>query len=622
MLKNIWGENMLLKDQELLRRQARNRKYFMNLDSENLLLNFNLEAGRYTASSKQAHIHGGWETPLCQLRGHFLGHWLSAASLRYRADGDGEAKAKADAIVHELALCQQENGGQWAGSIPEKYLHWIAKGKPVWAPQYTLHKTLMGLADMYENTGNEEALLVASRFSDWFLDWSATFTREAFDDILDVETGGMLEVWAQLYGLTGEKKYQTLMERYYRARLFDLLLEGTDVLTNMHANTTIPEVLGCARAFEVTGDRKWRDIVEAYWNQAVVQRGQYATGGQTCGEIWTPTDRMGARLGDKNQEYCTVYNMLRLADYLFTWTHDPVYADYREMGIYNGLMAQSYWENTLSHGQDYRADLPKEGLLTYFLPLRPGAKKGWSTETEDFFCCHGTLVQSNAAWERGILYQEDKDVYLAQYFDFHATLQVDGKDVEITMERDTLTGSFHLSSTSSGKQNIHAHTARYPSNPDALAEVLTVKTDAPVRMKLHIRLPWWLKNEAVIQVNGEPEIHTGGKTSFYALERLWENGDAVRILLPQGICTWALPEDADMLAFLYGPVLLAGICDQEQQLVLGGKSPEQLLVHDNEREWGSWKSSFKTTGQPQGMRFLPMHQVGFETYTTYFPIKS
>src|SRR5699024_7563662 len=98
-----------------------------------------------------------------------------------------------------------------------------------------------------------------------------------------------------------------------------------------------------------------------------------------------------ARLGDKNQECCTVYNMLRLADYLLRWIGDARYADYIEMGIYNGLMAQAYWHRFKTNGQHY--DTPDEGLLTYFLPLAPGSKKGWASETQDFFCCHGTLVQ-------------------------------------------------------------------------------------------------------------------------------------------------------------------------------------------------------------------------------------
>ena len=130
-------------------RSSINRKYMLSLKTENLLQNYYLEAGLWGPRPNRRTCHWGWESPTCQLRGHFLGHWLSAAALIGANTGDPEIKGKADYIVSELARCQKENGGEWAGSIPEKYLDWVARGKQVWAPHYTLHKTLMGLWDMY-----------------------------------------------------------------------------------------------------------------------------------------------------------------------------------------------------------------------------------------------------------------------------------------------------------------------------------------------------------------------------------------------------------------------------------------------------------------------------------------
>jgi DUF1680 family protein len=92
------------------------RRYVMSLSNANLLQNFYLEAGLKSFLIKDGRKEGsedghwGWESPSCQLRGHFLGHWLSAAAHLYAA-GDREAKAKADAIVAELAACQIRNGG-------------------------------------------------------------------------------------------------------------------------------------------------------------------------------------------------------------------------------------------------------------------------------------------------------------------------------------------------------------------------------------------------------------------------------------------------------------------------------------------------------------------------------
>lgn len=201
-MRELKGKNVVLHDNDLKRREEANRRYLMKLTNDNLLFNYKVEAGRYDGRDIPEDAHGGWETPVCQIRGHFLGHWLSAAAMRFHETGDLELKLKADLILDELAECQKDNGGQWAAPIPEKYLHWVAQGKAIWAPQYNIHKLFMGLVDMYQFTGSQKALEIADRFADWFLEWSSTFTREKFDDILDMETGGMLEAWADLLHIT------------------------------------------------------------------------------------------------------------------------------------------------------------------------------------------------------------------------------------------------------------------------------------------------------------------------------------------------------------------------------------------------------------------------------------
>lgn len=63
-----------------------NRDYLLELDTQCLLQNFSLEAGiilpglQVVDDPAAAKLHWGWEAPICQLRGHFLGHWLSAAA--------------------------------------------------------------------------------------------------------------------------------------------------------------------------------------------------------------------------------------------------------------------------------------------------------------------------------------------------------------------------------------------------------------------------------------------------------------------------------------------------------------------------------------------------------------
>jgi DUF1680 family protein len=571
-----------------------NYNYVMSLRSQSLLRNHYLEAGLWSARSRPKDIHWGWEAPTCQLRGHFLGHWLSAAARIYANTGDARVKAKADHIVSELARCQEENGGGWAGSIPEKYLDWIARGKRVWAPHYTLHKTLMGLCEMATYAESEQALHVLTRWADWFYRWSGQFSRQEMDDILDVETGGMLEAWADLYGLTGREEHLELMKRYDRPRLFERLLAGEDPLTNRHANTTIPEAHGAARAYEVTGEKRWRDIAEAYWRCAVTGRGCFCTGGQTTGEVWTPPFEFSARLGDKNQEHCVVYNMMRLADYLLRWTGDVTYADYWERNLYNGILAQQNAET---------------GMIAYFLPLRAGSTKRWGTPTDDFWCCHGSLVQAHTMVANHVYYEDEEGLVVSQYIPTELEWQRNG--VPVTMKQ-TIDTEACTSRPRDPDGSVH--------RPNRRVIELSVRCEQSVAFALKLRVPWWVAGQATVLVNGEPQVVEAEPPSLCTIQRTWQD-DTVRVELPRALSACPLPDEPGTVAFMDGPVVLAGLCDEERTLYGDKDRPETILTPDNEREWWFWRGGYRTRGQERGIRFVPLYEVQDEVYSVYFPIE-
>lgn len=610
---------VILSDERLLRRRKDNYDYLMKLSNDNLIRNFEYEAGLFQTDHAPDNAHGGWENPYCQLRGHFLGHWLSAAAQNFAATQDAQLKAKADALIDRLAVCQIENGGQWAGSIPQKYLDRIAVNKPVWAPQYTLHKTFMGLLDMYEYAGSGKALEIAENWAGWFHAWSAEFTREQFDDILDFETGGMLEIWARLYGCTGREQYSELMDRYYRSRLFDALLEERDVLTNMHANTTIPEIMGAAAAYRATGAQKWLDICFAYWNMAVTARGTYCTGGQTLGEVWTPPQQQLARLGEKNQEHCTVYNMMRLADFLFEITGDAKYADCYEQNLYNGIFAQGYWHGRHTHGAV--SAYPEFGLLTYFLPLQAGGRKGWAHETQDFYCCHGTLVQANSTLQGGLLYTGEDSISICQFFAFSADCDLACGRVVLDMDIETLSGQKRAGSVSANSSKGDPVTARVAHNPHVIACCIRVRQTVDAEVTLRVRAPWWLSGKPSVSLNGK-NLDVAPADGFITLRRKWKEGDELYVELPRGLHCWPMPDAPDMVAFMDGPVVLAGLTDEERVLYGDIRKPETMLRPDNEREWGMWRDTYHTLNLDRGFRFIPLYMVGYEPYTIYFPVQA
>lgn len=607
VMQELCGKQVSISEGELRRREEANRQYLMKLQTPHLLRSYLHEAGRYTGRGHDAEALDGWEDLSCQLRGHFLGHWLSAAALRYQATEDVELKAKTEVILKELELCQKDNGGEWVCSIPEKYLYWIGQGKNVWAPQYNIHKLFMGLVDVYRLMNLELALFIADKLADWFDTWSGRYSEEEFDNILDVETGGMLEVWTDLYAITKDDKYKSLMKRYYRRRLFEPLLEGKDVLTNMHANTTIPEVLGCARAYEVTGEEKWLRIVEAYWKCAVTDRGYFVTGGQTQGEIWTPKMKLKARLGDKNQEHCTVYNMIRLAEFLFRQTKNPSYMHYIEYNVQNGILAQTYGN--------------QGGLLTYFLPMKAGSKKDWAGERDSFFCCHGTMVQANAAWNRRMYYQDSDRLYVTMYANSEASFEINGNKVLLHQRQDMMNGSLMSSSENTAKQTVNEITSAYSNKPDFRKYDFCVRTKESVAFSLLLRIPDWIREEASVYVNDELIKKTGDTSQFVTITREWKDGDKVVLLLPIGLRFITLPDDETMGAFRYGPDVLAGVTSQERILKIETDTPEEELTADTERQWGDFRTFYRTENQDPGINFMKLNEIGYEPYQIYFKVK-
>ena len=606
-MKELKGKSVKLFEGEMLRREQENKKYLMSLENLYLLRSYRHEAGRFSDREHDVNALNGWEDLSCQLRGHFLGHWLSAAAFHYQETEDVELKAKAEAILMELEECQRDNGGEWACSIPEKYLYWIGQGRNIWAPQYTIHKLFMGLVDVYRIMKVERALAIADKLADWFYRWSGSYSDEEFDDILDVETGGMLEIWADLLEITGDEKYKTLLTRYYRGRLFDPLLEGKDVLTNMHANTTIPEIMGCARAYEVTGEEKWLEIIKSYWKCAVTDRGYFVTGGQTQGEIWTPKMKMKARLGDKNQEHCTVYNMIRLAEFLFRQTGDPAYMHYIEYNVQNGIFAQTYG--------------PNGGLLTYFLPMKAGSKKDWAGRRDTFFCCHGTMVQANASWNRRLYYQDADKLYVTSYANSDVAFEMNGQNVTLIQRQDMLNGSMMTCSENNTKQTVNDIAAAYANRPDFRKYDFVVKTDSDVAFTLLLRIPDWIKAAACVYVNDELVEKTSVTDRFVSIDRTWKNGDKVVLTLPIGLDFVTLPDDESMGAFRYGPDVLAGVTDQERILYLESDKPEDELSADTERQWGDFRTFYRTENQDPGISFMKLNDIYEEPYQLYFKIK-
>ncbi|MFS0726019.1 beta-L-arabinofuranosidase domain-containing protein [Paenibacillus sp. 1P07SE] len=610
-------------DPALQARQARNTDYIMSLTNQNLLRSFYLEAGLWsysgdggtttetsTVSDTPEHWHWGWEAPTCELRGHIMGHWLSAAARIYARSGDPMVKTKADTIVSELARCQEAMGGRWLAAFSESAMHRLTKGKWVWAPHYTIHKLLMGLHEMHTLTGNEQALQIMKGMASWFHEWTGTLSSGQMDEVLDMETGGMLESWSDLYAVTGEASHRELIYRYDRRRFFDRLLAGEDVLTNKHANTQIPEILGAARAWEVTGDDRFRRIVETFWHCAVTERGYVATGAADDGELWMPPQQMAERMG-AGQEHCCTYNMMRLAHVLLRWTGEARYADYWERRFWNGTMAQQS---------------AADGMVSYFLGVAPGSRKKWGTRTRHFWCCHGTLMQAHAAYDEQICLQDEEGIVLSQWLSADSELRMPhGVTVRLSLQQDGQHGVKPADGWSVGgmRQITKLDIPAIPAHrPDRMIYKLKLAANHPAEFRLKLRIPWWVAGQPVLSIDGEAVDATVGADSYIRLYRRWEQEHELRIELPKRLAMERLPGSEARYAILDGPLVLAGLTEEDRALYGDPELPETLLIADRERHHSWWRTgSYRTLDQEVGLRFVPLMDVDDQPYGVYYRVE-
>lgn len=531
-----------------------NRQYLLELDTNCLLQNFYLEAGiilpglQVVDNPETANLHWGWEAPTCQLRGHFLGHWISAAAKLIAADGEPELRVKLDNIVSELARCQELNGGEWVGSIPEKYFTRLIKNQYIWSPQYVMHKTIVGLSDAYIYAGNTQALDILSHLSDWYITWTEKAAETNPHAVYAGEEAGMLEVWAQLYQLTKDEKYLTLAKRYADAGLFRKLKEGKDSLTNCHANASIPFTHGAAKMYEITGDSDWLEVIKLFWKVAVTDRGMFSTTGMNAGEFWVPPHMQGHFLGSSDQEFCTVYNMVRTASYLLKYTGEAQYADYIERALYNGFLAQQNAQT---------------GMPAYFLPLGAGSRKKWGTKTRDFWCCHGTMVQAQTLYPELVWFTDGDKITAAQYIPSEFTAEMNGANVTVSQT----TGMKYYNDQAFFDEKDDGQMSRWLLK-------FSVKCDKPVRFTLSLRVPEWAKG-VELEVNGK-NTAAPVKDGWLDITADWQN-DSVQVFFPSELRAETLPDMPELMSVVDGPIVLAGIIGSDCGITGADKLNEQFM---------------------------------------------
>ncbi|HEY9516396.1 MAG TPA: beta-L-arabinofuranosidase domain-containing protein [Gemmatimonadaceae bacterium] len=570
-----------------------NRKHIMAFDTDRLLHSFRLTAG----IPSSAEPLGGWEAPGNELRGHFLGHYLSACALMGVSLGDEQVKARGVQVVAELARCQKAHGNGYLSAFPEEFFDRLRAGKPVWAPFYTLHKIMAGLLDTYTYSGSEQALDVLQGMVRWTSSWVGPLSDAHMSRVLEREYGGMNEVLYDLSVATGRNEYQRLAHRFDHESFFAPLAERRDELKGLHANTNIPKVIGAALRYELTGEARYRDIAEYFWHD-VTSRRAYATGGTSDDEGWKDADTLSKQLGGYTHECCCTYNMLKLTRHLFEWTADPRCADYYERALFNGILGTQH---------------PSDGQKLYYVAMASGYWKLFGTPNHAFWCCTGTGAESFSKLGDSIYFHDDDGVFVNLF---------------IASELDW---------SEKGVRIVQA--TKFPEEDSTK---LTVRCKRPVKMPLRIRVPYWATRGVTVTLNGRQLDGSATPSSYFVLNRTWRDGDTVRLTMPMSLHIHPMPDDASIQAIMYGPLVLAGRMGTEglteANLRAEPTKPRNIPEYKSEPiaapvlqaasvDPSTWihptpgaPLEFRTTGQSKDVTLIPFSRIMDERYALYWKV--
>jgi DUF1680 family protein len=564
------------------------RQYLHSLPPDRLLHTFRINAG----ISSSAQPLGGWEAPNCELRGHYAGgHYLSACALMYASTGDEDLKNRADTVVAELGKCQASFKNGYLSAFPVEFFDRLRERENVWAPFYTMHKIMAGLLDMYVHCGNEQALEMVQKMARWTDGYTGPLSYGHMQRVLSTEFGGMGETLSSLYAVTGKSDYLEIAQRFDKKQFFDPLAERRDELKGLHVNTHIPQVIAAARYYELTGDRRYRDIAEYFWDEVVGER-SYCTGGTSNRESWnTAPGKMAAELGPSTTECCCAYNMMKLTRHLFGWSPDARFMDYYERTLFNHRLG------TIN---------PENGGMMYYLPLASGYWKIFGKPYDSLWCCTGTGSEEYAKLTDTIYFHDEDSLYVNLYIDS----QLEWPEKTLRIKQET----------------------RFPEEQGTS---VTISAKNPTQLAIHLRIPYWVRGGSV-KINGATLPAFASPGSYLTLDRVWKTGDKIELSLPMGLRIESMPDDESVQAAMYGPLVLAGRFESvPPEMSYGDFEPKPGTQHDvpgitphcsKPTAWiepdPKLPLTFQAVGQAQPLTLVPLYKVIHERYAVYWKVGS
>ena len=497
-----------------------NVQVLLKYDCDRMLAPYRKEAGLQPRKPSYPNWDG--------LDGHVGGHYLSALAIN-AATGNEECRKRMEYMISELQLVLDANNQRpeawchnYIGGVPNSAKMWTAFSKGdfgpyfgTWAPFYNIHKMYAGLRDAWLYCGNDQAKNLFLKFCDWAVDITRDLNDEQMEKMLGNEHGGMNEVLADAYAITGEQKYLNCARRFSHKLLLVPMEEGKDCLDNMHANTQIPKVIGYQRIAELAHDVQYHNASEYFWEIVTRQR-SLALGGNSRREHFPTKENCIDYINDiDGPESCNTYNMLKLTEDLNRVKPNGMYGDFYETAMFNHILSAQH---------------PQHGGYVYFTSARPRHYRNYSAPNEAMWCCVGTGMEDHGKYGQ-FVWTHDKGVKAeddALYVNLFVASELNWKDRKMVIRQQTA----------------------FPYAESSVVEVAKGKGT----FILKVRKPSWCKNFTVKGVGFDADSYE--ENGFVCMKRKWKKGDQVKISMPMHAYIKPMINVPQYVAIMYGPILL------------------------------------------------------------------
>ena len=510
--------DVTLLDGPLKKARDLNVKTLLQYDCDRLLAPYRKEAGL----APKAKAYPNWDG----LDGHVGGHYLTAMAIN-AATGSDECRQRMEYMLGELQECAEANnknhpdwGRGYVGGMPSSERVWTAFKKGdfgpyfgAWAPFYNLHKMFAGLRDTWVYCGNEQGKRLFLGFCDWAIDLTKGLSDEQMERMLGNEHGGMNEVLADAYAISGgDKKYLDVARRFSHLRLLTPMSQRQDCLDNMHANTQVPKVVGFERISELALDENYHNASAFFWDIVTGER-SLAFGGDSRREHFPSKEGCMDFINDiDGPETCNTNNMLKLTEALHRRNPEARFADFYELATFNHILASQH---------------PEHGGYVYFTPARPRHYRNYSAPNEAMWCCVGTGMENHGKYGQFIYTKKGDNLFVNLY----VASELNWKDKGVVLRQET-------------------------DFPYATTSRISVAQGKGL-FTLQVRYPGWVKPGSFqVKVNGQPVNIVTGPSSYVTISRKWKKGDVVDIEFPMYNSVKYLPNVPQYVALMHGPILL------------------------------------------------------------------